>query len=175
MRNAKRTVVRAAPASLSGGGSAEVFEMWARDPRNAVLFPGVCTAGTLGHDLQNNKRTFVFGSERVKALCRVQVVGLSAHTDSKGILQLVHQTRARGVCLVHGQEPKMRALTKRIATECESFVRSVQAPRNGAVATFREDPHRKHVVSTWFEDDDPFMERLRVTKKQRRKRNAPPA
>lgn len=54
--------------------------------------------------------------------CSVAVAPLQPHTDSKGILQMVHQTRPRFVVLVHGVEIQMQPLSKRILTEAGSGV-----------------------------------------------------
>ena len=46
--------------------------------------------------------------------CEVKAMSFSAHTDHKGILQVVRWVNPQHVVLVHGEEVRMRGLGKEI-------------------------------------------------------------
>lgn len=110
-------VLIATSAMLAGGLALKAFRLWAAGDKNAVIFPGACVRGTLGFKLLNmpipgelDKHTMV--------RCSVSIASFNAHTDCKGILQLVHQTRPREhVVLVHGVQVQMEALKRRMERE----------------------------------------------------------
>ena len=79
--------------------------------------PGHCVFGTLGHKLQTATEvtlTDKWSRTKVKktpVLCRVkQVTNFSAHTDSKGILDLINIVKPKIVVLVHGEKKKVSLL-----------------------------------------------------------------
>lgn len=52
---------------------------------------------------------------------QIQHLSFSAHTDAKGILDLVRHVAPRNVVLVHGEKPKMAILKKKISSDlCKS-------------------------------------------------------
>jgi predicted metal-dependent RNase len=48
---------------------------------------------------------------------QIQHLSFSAHTDAKGILDLVKHVAPRNVVLVHGEKPKMVILKKKISSD----------------------------------------------------------
>ncbi|KNC69589.1 hypothetical protein SARC_17900, partial [Sphaeroforma arctica JP610] len=53
-------VLFATPGMLHGGTSLEVFCKWAPDPKNMIIMPGYCVAGTTGWKvLQGHKEITV--------------------------------------------------------------------------------------------------------------------
>jgi integrator complex subunit 11 len=87
-------VLFATPGMLQGGASLEVFKAWAPDPKNLVLLPGYCLAGTVGNMLAGgnsakgkvitlNKRT----GETVHVKCKVSA------TAAQSVSETVSETR----------------------------------------------------------------------------------
>ncbi|KAJ7530618.1 hypothetical protein O6H91_14G010800 [Diphasiastrum complanatum] len=104
---------------LSGGLSLEVFKHWAPSERNMIILPGYCIAGTVGHKLMSGKPTRIELDKRtqIDVRCQIHHLSFSAHTDAKGIMDLVRHVDPRHVILVHGEKPKMATLKNRIMTE----------------------------------------------------------
>jgi len=134
-------VLLATSAMLVGGLSLRAFRMWASDDRNAVIFPGHCVRGTIGHNLLTAKEKAEKGEavslklstrttmrDEVLVRCAVSTAPFSAHTDSKGILQLIHQVQPKHVVLVHGVKVQMEALKRRIERELPQLERRVFFP-----------------------------------------------
>ncbi|KAL2608096.1 hypothetical protein R1flu_026669 [Riccia fluitans] len=112
-------VLFATPGMLSGGLSLEVFKHWAPSEQNLVVVPGFCMTGTVGSKLVSGKATKLDVDKRnpVDVRCQVHQLSFSAHTDAKGIMDLVKHVSPRNVVLVHGEKPKMAILKSRITTE----------------------------------------------------------
>lgn len=106
-------VLFATSAMLEGGLALEAFKVWASDEKNLIVMPGHCVARTIGGKLQAGARAIPCPSrsgkkEVVNVKCKVkQVVNISAHTDSKGIMDLVSKFTPKLVCLVHGELNKV--------------------------------------------------------------------
>jgi integrator complex subunit 11 len=136
-------VLLATSAMLVGGLSVRAFRFWAGDEKNAVVFPGHCVRGTLGHTLLTAKEKAEKGEsiivkmsnrtsikDEVLVRCAVSTAPFSAHTDSKGILQLMHQLKPRNVVLVHGVRVQMEALRRRMERELPYLQGHVYFPEN---------------------------------------------
>ncbi|BBN01886.1 integrator complex subunit 11 [Marchantia polymorpha subsp. ruderalis] len=104
---------------LSGGLSLEVFKHWAPSELNMVVVPGFCVAGTVGNKLISGKATKLEIDKRspVDIRCQVHQLSFSAHTDAKGIMDLVKHVNPRNVVLVHGEKPKMATLKAKIIAD----------------------------------------------------------
>eukprot|EP00511_Aplanochytrium_stocchinoi_P006217 CAMPEP_0204837550 /NCGR_PEP_ID=MMETSP1346-20131115/28238_1 /ASSEMBLY_ACC=CAM_ASM_000771 /TAXON_ID=215587 /ORGANISM="Aplanochytrium stocchinoi, Strain GSBS06" /LENGTH=280 /DNA_ID=CAMNT_0051973061 /DNA_START=132 /DNA_END=971 /DNA_ORIENTATION=- len=119
-------VLFATSAMLEGGLSLTAFKLWAPCKKNLILMPGLCVPGTLGskltpktksvevkgtfHKSKNKNRT-----EKIQVNCKIkQVINFSAHTDGKGIMDLIGKFSPKLVVLVHGEKPKMEELSKQI-------------------------------------------------------------
>lgn len=109
-RSEEPMVLFATPGMLHGGLSLSVFKEWCDDAKNLVILPGYCVAGTIGHALlRRSDRVMIEGKEyRVK--CDVRAMSFSAHTDQRGIMQLLEWLQPANVVLVHGEEERMRGL-----------------------------------------------------------------
>lgn len=113
-------VMLCSPGMLHSGQSLEVFKAWAPDPRNMLIIPGYCAAGTVGARVLSGTRHFTFadGSTAkevpVEVAMEVANLSFSAHVDSKGICQLVEVMQPAAVVLVHGERAKMGILRDRI-------------------------------------------------------------
>ena len=49
-------VLFATPGMLHGGLSMQIFKEWCTDPKNTLIIPGYCVAGTLGNKLLQGQR-----------------------------------------------------------------------------------------------------------------------
>ncbi|KAH9325980.1 hypothetical protein KI387_006158, partial [Taxus chinensis] len=112
-------VLFATPGMISGGLSLDVFKEWAPSEKNLITLPGYCIAGTVGHKLMSGKATRVKVDNRthIEVHCQVHMLSFSAHTDAKGIMDLVKHVSPRHTVLVHGEKPKMALLKARISSE----------------------------------------------------------
>ncbi|KAG0593991.1 hypothetical protein M758_UG037700 [Ceratodon purpureus] len=112
-------VLFATPGMLSGGLSLEVFKHWAPSEANMIVLPGFCIAGTIGSKLMHGKATKIDLDKRTQldVRCQIQQLSFSAHTDAKGIMDLVRHVAPKNVVLVHGEKPKMVVLKNKICTD----------------------------------------------------------
>ncbi|KAI9228864.1 MAG: cleavage and polyadenylation-specific factor 3-like protein, partial [Piptocephalis tieghemiana] len=111
-------VLFATPGMVNAGTSLTAFTQWAPDPRNMIILPGYCVAGTVGAKVLNgDKRIRVDFANEVDVRIQVENLSFSAHADSKGILQLLRMAEPRHVMLVHGERRKMEVLAGRIYRE----------------------------------------------------------
>lgn len=113
-------VLFATPGMISGGFSLEVFKQWAPCEQNLITLPGYCVAGTVGHKLSRVKlptKINVDESTQIDVRCQIQQLSFSAHTDSRGIMDLVRFLSPKNVILVHGEKPKMVSLSEKIKSE----------------------------------------------------------
>ncbi|KAF8981157.1 Integrator complex subunit 11 [Entomortierella lignicola] len=111
-------VVFATPGMLHSGTSLELFKKWAPDPKNMVIMPGYCVAGTVGSKvLAGEKKIQIDTFTSVEVNLQVKNLSFSAHADAKGIMQLIRQCEAKNVVLVHGEKSSMGFLKSRIMTE----------------------------------------------------------
>ncbi|KAF9293424.1 Integrator complex subunit 11 [Linnemannia elongata] len=111
-------VVFATPGMLHSGTSLELFKKWAPDPKNMVIMPGFCVAGTVGSKvLAGEKHIKTDSFTTIEVNLQVKNLSFSAHADAKGIMQLIRQCDAKNVVLVHGEKSSMGFLKSRIMTE----------------------------------------------------------
>ena len=59
-------------------------------------------------------------------------MSFSAHSDSKGIIELLHYLEPKNVMLVHGEKEKMKVLAGQIKDKME-WVNAVYFPANHTV------------------------------------------
>ncbi|TPX70234.1 hypothetical protein SpCBS45565_g01857 [Spizellomyces sp. 'palustris'] len=122
-------VVFASPGMLHAGTSLQVFKKWCHDPKNMVILPGYCVAGTVGAKvLAGEKQIQIDAHTRVNVNLQVKNLSFSAHADAKGIMQLIKMCEPKNVMLVHGEKSKMKVLKRRL--ESEMGVRTFD-PANG--------------------------------------------
>ncbi|KAG1464686.1 hypothetical protein G6F56_005031 [Rhizopus delemar] len=122
-------VLFATPGMLNAGVSLEVFKHWAPDPKNMIIMPGYCVAGTVGAKvLQGQKVIDLDKFNKLEVNLQVRNLSFSAHADAKGIMQLIRQCEPRHVVLVHGERAKMDFLSSKIMKE---FGIPCSMPANG--------------------------------------------
>eukprot|EP00842_Homolaphlyctis_polyrhiza_P003182 jgi/Hompol1/3865/HPOL_003396-RA len=111
-------VLFASPGMLHAGTSLDVFKKWCHDPKNMVIMPGYCVAGTVGAKvLAGDKVIDIDKFNKLHVNIQVSNLSFSAHADAKGILQLIRMCKAKNVMLVHGEKRKMELLKDRIRSE----------------------------------------------------------
>ncbi|KAF9922575.1 Integrator complex subunit 11 [Linnemannia zychae] len=133
-------VVFATPGMLHSGTSLEIFKKWAPDPKNMVVMPGYCVAGTVGSRVLAGEKVIKTDSvTTIEVNLQVQNLSFSAHADAKGIMQLIRQCDAKNVVLVHGEKSSMGFLKSRIMTE---FGIPCYDPANGTTVSIETS----HVV-----------------------------
>ena len=110
-------VVFATPGMIASGFSSRLFERWAHDARNLLILPGYCVNGTIGWLLLNGERKVRHRGQDIHVKMQVENLSYSAHSDARGIMELVQQSGALNVVLVHGSKSNMDGLKKRIVHE----------------------------------------------------------
>ncbi|KAI8911005.1 beta-lactamase-like protein [Gorgonomyces haynaldii] len=156
-------VLFASPGMLHAGTSLQVFRKWCFDPKNMVIMPGYCVAGTVGaRVLAGEKQIEIDRANTISVNLQIKHLSFSAHADAKGILQLIRMSGCKNVLLVHGEKDKMKVLKKRIQDEIGI---PCFDPPNGTVCIIPTEPHldglvtravvQKNQQPTPFEDPKP--------------------
>ncbi|KAJ9472340.1 Integrator complex subunit 11-like protein [Diplonema papillatum] len=124
-------VLFSTPGMLHAGASLQAFKVWCTDPRNAVILPGFCVEGTVGHQVLTQVDPVVtIDRSPYHVRCKVVNMPFSAHADARGVLKLVQQTSPQHVCLVHGNYLEaMLPLKKKLKLEMPRL--TVSTPANG--------------------------------------------
>lgn len=104
-------VLIATPGMLHGGLSLAVFKEWCEDSRNTIIIPGYCVPGTVGHTLLKGADVVHIDGKEYDVRCEIQTISFSAHSDHRGILQVLRWVHPDNVVLVHGEEERMRGLS----------------------------------------------------------------
>ncbi|MDE0010831.1 MAG: MBL fold metallo-hydrolase [Candidatus Poribacteria bacterium] len=127
--------VVASSGMLVGGKSAAYAKYLVRDPRNLIAITGYQAEGTPGRALEDIKgsenRVWFLDDERFDVKCRVERYSLSAHADSKELLELVKKVQPRKLFLVHGDAEARGELFKSVCKACPAV--DVKLPENGEV------------------------------------------
>ncbi|SAM09165.1 hypothetical protein [Absidia glauca] len=111
-------VVFATPGMLHQGTSLEIFKNFAPDPKNMVIMPGYCVAGTVGAKvLTGQKKVEIDSFTTIDVNLQVRNLSFSAHADAKGIMQLIRHCEPRHVVLVHGERGQMDFLKSKVMKE----------------------------------------------------------
>ena len=109
-KNLPPMVVLSTPGMLQGGRSQKLLKLWCGDPRNLVLLPGYCSAGSVGFRLQRGARMINLDGVKYNVRCKTVSVSFNCHTDQTGILDLLRKLQPESVALVHGQSRQMQTL-----------------------------------------------------------------
>ncbi|OLY79795.1 Integrator complex subunit 11-like protein [Smittium mucronatum] len=111
-------VTFATPGMLHIGMSLEIFKKWAPDPKNMLIIPGYCVAGTAGAKvLAGHKVIEIDKFTKINVNLQVENLSFSAHADAKGIMDLIRQAEPKNVVLVHGEKSRMSFLKSKIMSE----------------------------------------------------------
>ncbi|VDO79041.1 unnamed protein product [Heligmosomoides polygyrus] len=121
-------VLFSTPGMLHGGQSLKVFRKWCHDPRNLIIMPGYCVAGTVGAKVISGMKKIEIEGKMHDINLGVEYMSFSAHADAKGIMQLIRDCQPRSVMFVHGEAAKMEFLKGKVEKE---FRIPVMMPANG--------------------------------------------
>ncbi|KAJ1351671.1 hypothetical protein KIN20_007782 [Parelaphostrongylus tenuis] len=121
-------VLFSTPGMLHGGQSLKVFRKWCHDPRNMIIMPGYCVAGTVGAKVISGMKKIEIEGKMHDINLAVEYMSFSAHADAKGIMQLIRFAQPRSVMFVHGEAAKMEFLKGKVEKE---FRIPVLTPANG--------------------------------------------
>ncbi|GMT37908.1 hypothetical protein PFISCL1PPCAC_29205, partial [Pristionchus fissidentatus] len=113
---------------LHGGHSLQVFKKWCSDPKNMIIMPGYCVAGTVGAKVIGGMKQIEMDGRMFDINLGVEYMSFSAHADAKGIMQLIRDCEPRNVMFVHGEAGKMEFLKDKVEKE---FGLRVYKPANG--------------------------------------------
>ncbi len=113
-------VIVASGGMLNGGASLEYVRMLAEDPKNAILFVGFNSAGSLGRRVQNGLKDVALPDEDgkltpVKINMEVHTVeGFSGHSDRRQLVSFVENLRPKPktIFTMHGEEQKCEDLAR---------------------------------------------------------------
>mmetsp|Transcript_62987 Transcript_62987/g.144945 ORF Transcript_62987/g.144945 Transcript_62987/m.144945 type:complete len:633 (-) Transcript_62987:470-2368(-) len=122
-------VVMAAPGMLQNGPSRDLFEQWALDRKNGVVFTGYCVQGTLAYDLRSEPDTFQMSDGRkMNIRAGIKFVSFSAHSDYNQTHDFITRLETQNVVLVHGEETQMAQMQVKLREDFPHV--NVTAPRN---------------------------------------------
>ncbi|KJH44442.1 NC domain protein [Dictyocaulus viviparus] len=121
-------VLFSTPGMLHGGQSLKVFRKWCHDPKNLIIMPGYCVAGTVGAKVISGMKKIEIEGKMHDINLGVEYMSFSAHADAKGIMQLIRDCQPRSVMFVHGEAAKMEFLKGKVEKE---FRIPVLMPANG--------------------------------------------
>ncbi|CAJ0577099.1 unnamed protein product, partial [Mesorhabditis spiculigera] len=121
-------VLFSTPGMLHGGQSLRVFKQWCDNPKNMIIMPGYCVAGTVGAKVIGGVKKIEIEGRMHDINLAVEYMSFSAHADAKGIMQLIRDCNPRHVMFVHGEKLKMDFLKDKVAKE---FGVRVFCPANG--------------------------------------------
>uniref|UniRef100_A0A914CDW6 Integrator complex subunit 11 n=1 Tax=Acrobeloides nanus TaxID=290746 RepID=A0A914CDW6_9BILA len=130
-------VLFSTPGMLHGGQSLRVFKKWCTDPKNMIIMPGYCVAGTVGAKVINGMKKIEIDQRIYEINLRVEYMSFSAHADAKGIMQLIKDVEPKNVMFVHGEDQKMEFLKQKV--EKESNLK-VYKPANGETISIDTEP-----------------------------------
>ena len=116
--------------------------------------PGYCVAGTVGAKVLAGKKQITTDKNVViNVKLAVEHLSFSAHADAKGIMQLIRQSAASSVVLVHGEKNEMRRLRSELVGRNRARVTkgdlAVHMPSNTQLVSlhFREEKVAKVIRS----------------------------
>ena len=128
----------ASSGMLNGGISNDYASKLVSNQKNLVAITGYQAEGTPGRELEDlrkqkdlENRLWSLDDERFDVKCQVERYRLSAHADSKELLDLVEKVQPRKLFLVHGDAAARKELSKSVRKACPAV--DVKRPENGGV------------------------------------------
>ncbi len=120
----KGVIIASSGMLLNKSASARYAEKLLSNSRNALFFSGYLDEESPGRKLdlvrRNRGKSFRLNRNTVSVKATVDTYRLSAHTDSKGILDLIKNVRPKKVVFVHGK-PQARSKINVYRTTCRRF------------------------------------------------------
>ncbi|KAJ8652014.1 hypothetical protein O0I10_012358 [Lichtheimia ornata] len=126
-------VMMASPGMLQNGLSRELFERWAPDKKNGLVFTGYCVENTLARQAMNEPPDFnAMDGRKIPLRMSVDYISFSAHVDFTQNSQFIEEVKAPHVMLVHGEANNMfrlkSALQSRYSEREENI--KIYTPKN---------------------------------------------
>lgn len=126
----------ASSGMLNGGISNYYASQLVSNRKNLIAITGYQAEGTPGRALEDlskqeasENRVWFLDDERFDVKCRVVRYRLSAHADSKELLDLVEKVQPRNLFLVHGDAEAREELFKSVHKACPAV--EAKLPENG--------------------------------------------
>ncbi|KAI5173017.1 cleavage and polyadenylation specificity factor subunit 3 [Pancytospora epiphaga] len=144
-------VMMASPGMLQSGVSRELFERWCSDPRNGVVIPGYCVAGTLAKDiLSEPKEVESMRGGMLKLNMTVEYISFSAHADYTQNSQFIDECAPKNLFFVHGEVNEMMRLKNMIGmrNEKNGVEMNLFALKNGEEGSFPVNKKNEAMVYT---------------------------
>lgn len=118
IRKEKGAKIIVASSGMSVGGRVLSHEMeYLPDPKNAILFIGYQSAGSLGRDISEKNKKVVINRKTIPVKAEIlHISGYSSHMDSDHLLEFVENTaeRVKKVFVVMGETKSALYLTQKI-------------------------------------------------------------
>ena len=128
----------ASSGMLNGGISNYYASKLVSNRKNLIAITGYQAKGTPGRAIEDlskqedpENRVWFLDDERFDVKCQVERYRLSAHADSKELLDLVEKVQPRKLFLVHGDAEARGELFKSVRKACPAV--DVKFPKNGQV------------------------------------------
>jgi metallo-beta-lactamase family protein len=129
-------IIIAGSGMCSGGRIVGHLATYLPDPKTDVIFVGYQARGTLGHELQEGKKSVVIDGETVPVRAAITTIsGFSAHADREGLadwLSKVPLKKGGGVFVCHGEEKSSTGYAKYVTDRFQT--RTIVPKRNDEVA-----------------------------------------
>ncbi|ETO07051.1 hypothetical protein RFI_30340 [Reticulomyxa filosa] len=135
---------------LHNGLSLEYFKRWCDNSNNLCVLPGYCMTNTIGYKILSGVKDIDIDGKTYPLRMQTCNLSLSAHVDSKGILQFIQSVDCKHVMLVHGIWKQMKVLQNKIVQELNI---PCHLPNTGGVITIP----RKKTHSSSSSTHSPFM------------------
>jgi metallo-beta-lactamase family protein len=113
-------ILIAASGMATGGRVLHHLKAFAPDPKNTILFVGFQAGGTRGEAILNGAKEVKIHGELWPIRAQVEEIDtLSAHADSDGIVQWVHQLQQKPqrIFVTHGEPAAADSLRHRLASD----------------------------------------------------------
>jgi metallo-beta-lactamase family protein len=111
-------VIIAGAGMMNGGRILHHALRYLSDARNAILFIGYQSPGTLGRQIQDGHSTVEVLGERVQVKCKIKTIGaLSAHGDQNKLLSWIGAAKPKRVYFNHGEHGAAETIANKLSKE----------------------------------------------------------
>lgn len=100
----KTLIIFSSPTLLTKGTTSKIFQLIRNDEENLVILPGNCCS-----EIEQGTST---ESSQIKAKCRIETIGFSAHSDSNTMIRFLKNVNPKNIVLTHGHKEKMKRFKK---------------------------------------------------------------
>ncbi|CAI8222407.1 MAG: Ribonuclease [Arcobacter lacus] len=112
-------IIIAGSGMCEGGRVGYHLEKYAKNPNNLILFVGFQVNHTIGRKISTKNNEVELNGKKIEINAKVsKVSGFSSHADQKELINWIEAIRGLDcIYLVHGEEPQLNTLKKKIKTE----------------------------------------------------------